>query len=36
VSGKFDAVAGDKTIVAKKFDAVARNFDSFAGDSIFF
>jgi hypothetical protein len=36
VSGKFNAVVGDKTIVARKFDAVARNFDSVAGDRIFF
>jgi hypothetical protein len=36
VSGKFDAVVGDKTIVARKFDTVARHFDSVAGDSILF
>jgi hypothetical protein len=43
VSGNKFSVAGDKTIVARKYDAVAgdkifvaRKFDSVAGDSIFF
>jgi hypothetical protein len=36
VSGKFDAVAGDKTLMARNFDAVTRKFDSVAGDNIFF
>jgi hypothetical protein len=36
VSGKFDAVAGDKNFVARNFDAVTKKFDSVAGDNIFF
>jgi hypothetical protein len=36
VSGKFDAVAGDRNFVARNFDAVTKKFDSVVGNSIFF